>query len=287
MIGLKEIEIQLLEIAGDESLRCESNFAGRSDALDLIDLLIPALSGGSGNGDDRALIDVLHFAEELRSELEGIDAGWFGKLREGVLRGEDLKELMCGFGGGDGVGYDVLDHFVNGWMADGGLPEAELAPEPEMVFYQKTPVRIVLELERLAGLGVDDVFVDLGSGLGQVVLLMGLLTGARCVGVEFEPAYHNYAEGCRRRLGVGTVRFVNADVRMTGFDEGTVFYLYTPFGGQMLEDVLGLLEREAQGRTIRIFTYGPCSPVVAGKGWLSCRSGDVGDIYRLCEFVSR
>jgi hypothetical protein len=39
-----------------------------------------------------------------------------------------------------------------------------------------------------ANLCRDDVFHDLGSGLGHVVMLVALLSGAPAIGVEVEPA---------------------------------------------------------------------------------------------------
>jgi len=198
---------------------------------------------------------------------------------------DGLKEVLVGYAGEAGsAGYDILDSLINGVLANGDVPEAVLQPEPGMVFYQKTPARIILELERLGRFTSGDVFVDLGSGLGQVVVLIGLLTEARCIGVEYEPAYHSYAEDCCGSLGLEHVRFVNADACTVAYDEGTVFYLYTPFEGRMLEDVLELLREQALKRVIRVFTYGPCSRVVGTKEWLACRKGDFEDDYQLCEF---
>jgi len=304
----EEFRLKLAEFAGDEALRCESNFAGRLDVLDTIELYM--MSAGVDDS-------VRRLAEQLRNELEEIDARWFKRLRDGivdgVLRGEGLKEVLVGYAGKEGGvagaenggggaggaesaggagsageagsgGYDILDSLINGVLANGDVPEAVLQPEPGMVFYQKTPARIILELERLGRFTAGDVFVDLGSGLGQVVVLIGLLTEARCIGVEYEPAYHSYAEDCCGSLGLEHVRFVNADACTVAYDEGTVFYLYTPFEGRMLEDVLELLREQALKRVIRVFTYGPCSRVVGTKEWLACRKGDFEDDYQLCEF---
>jgi len=276
----EEFRLKLAEFAGDEALRCESNFAGRLDVLDTIELYM--MSAGVDDS-------VRRLAEQLRNELEEIDARWFKRLRDGivdgVLRGESLKEVLVGYAGEAGsAGYDILDSLINGVLANGDVPEAVLQPEPGMVFYQKTPARIILELERLGRFTAGDVFVDLGSGLGQVVVLIGLLTEACCIGVEYEPAYHSYAGDCCWSLGLEHVRFVNADACTVAYDEGTVFYLYTPFEGRMLEDVLELLREQALKRVIRVFTYGPCSRVVGTKEWLACRKGDFEDDYQLCEF---
>jgi hypothetical protein len=65
------------------------------------------------------------------------------------------------------------------------------------------------------------------------------------------------------------VRFIRGDARAADFSDGTVFYLYTPFIGTILRDVLNSLRQEADRREIRICTFGPCTRVVAEERWLS------------------
>jgi len=63
--------------------------------------------------------------------------------------------------------------------------------------------------------------------------------------------------------------------------------MYTPFMGNMLQEMLDILQAEAQKRAIRIFTYGPCSAVVAREDWLA-PVGEMGDeLHALHEFRSR
>jgi SAM-dependent methyltransferase len=138
-----------------------------------------------------------------------------------------------------------------------------------MVRYQPTTSRAILEMLARAGLGPDDVFYDLGSGLGHVVLLVALLTGARAKGVEIEPAYCDYARQCARNLGIGGVDFIEGDVRDASLAGGTVYFLYTPFRGALLEQVLETLRAEAHQRPIRVCTYGPCTVEVARTTWLA------------------
>ena len=65
-----------------------------------------------------------------------------------------------------------------------------------MIYYQKTPARIILELVKKAAFQPGDVFYDLGSGLGQAAILVNLLASVISKGVEFEPAYCHYAKTC-------------------------------------------------------------------------------------------
>jgi SAM-dependent methyltransferase len=183
------------------------------------------------------------------------------------------------------MGYDNLDMFINGLLSDQSIPEATMEREPGMVFYQKTPARILFELAAVAELKPGDVFFDIGSGLGQAAILVNLISGATARGIEYEPAYCNYAKACASRLSLSNVEFINAGAHQGDYSQGTVFYLYTPFEGLLLQDMLEILQKEAQKRTIRIFTYGPCSSHVARQGWLTCVNGNGDNAYKLYEFI--
>jgi SAM-dependent methyltransferase len=168
------------------------------------------------------------------------------------------------------VEYGVADTFVRTLLQIGDSPEETLEKEPEMVFYKPTPVRIVLELIEKADITGDDVFYDLGSGLGQVAILVHLLSGAGVMGIEYEPSYCAYAHQRAQRLDLSGVAFVNVDARAADLSDGTIFYLYTPFRGQILQDVLDKLKAESLKRSIRVCTCGPCTPSVAEQDWLEC-----------------
>lgn len=219
----------------------------------------------------------------------------FAHLREqistGSCTGSFFKSLIGQYLGdtgshADNIGYDHLDTFLNGLLSDQPVPEASLTRMPGMLFYQKTPARIIFELAERAALQLDDIFFDLGSGLGQVVILVHLLTDAAARGVEYEPAYWRYAQGCITGLKLSNVECFNKDARSGDYSRGTVFFMYTPFEGSMLEEMLAILRKEAAKRVIRIFTYGPCTFPVAEQDWLCCKSGIVDDPYRLYEFSS-
>jgi SAM-dependent methyltransferase len=137
-----------------------------------------------------------------------------------------------------------------------------------MVAYQPTPARWLLDLTDAAGISARDSFVDIGAGLGQVATLMGLLSDARTLGIEIEPAYVAVARNCAAGLGLTQVSFRTEDVLSADLSDGTLFYMYTPLSGARLDDLLARLCGEAAARPIRVCAYGPCAPTVAAQGWL-------------------
>ena len=164
--------------------------------------------------------------------------------------------------------YDDLDVFVNRWLGRGKMPVPTLELAPEMVEFYKTPAQVVVELVERVGFGPGDVFVDLGAGLGQVVMLVHLLTGVRALGVEIEPAYCDYARRCAEKLGLAGVSFVAADARVADLSAGTVFFLFTPFKGEVFSRVMERVRLVALGRRVRVIGYGPCTEEIARLGWL-------------------
>lgn len=182
----------------------------------------------------------------------------------------------------DGDSYDHVDTLLSG-VLQMEEPASEIAePDAEMVFYQPTPARHILELIKRTELQERDVLIDLGSGLGHVPLLAAISTGARCIGIEWEAAYVACARRCAVALNLSNVTFVQQDARATDLSAGTVFYLYTPFKGAMLSDMLAMLRREADTREIRICTLGPCTLAVAQESWLegACTGTDKPALFR-------
>jgi SAM-dependent methyltransferase len=295
-----EIEEDIKAIEQNAAIFEERNFAGRADAIDFLNFHVTdRIEGLLHQSQPAEPFDVLMTrAEKLKCRLEEIDKDLFSRCREKIksrdcagpkfldMIAENVYPMDGATNARNQIGYDNLDFFINGLLYNGDVPETTLLLAPEMVFYQKTPARIVFELTRLAQLTPGDVFFDIGSGLGQAVLLVHLISDTTAKGVEYEPAYFEYANTHAALLSLGNVAFINADARDADYSGGTVFFMYTPFEGKMLEDMLNVLEKEAQKRTIKIFTYGPCSPIVARQSWLNCINGPAVDFYTLYGFIS-
>ncbi|WP_240606233.1 SAM-dependent methyltransferase [Euzebya rosea] len=105
----------------------------------------------------------------------------------------------------------------------------------------------------------DDVFIDLGSGMGRVVCQVARqFRFQRVLGVEIDPALAAVAEENVRRLGTarraGQIELVTADLRTHPVpDDVTFVYLFNPFGPDILSAVLDSL-RESILRTPREVT---------------------------------
>ncbi|MEO6418255.1 MAG: hypothetical protein ABIP39_02540, partial [Polyangiaceae bacterium] len=101
----------------------------------------------------------------------------------------------------------------------------------------------------------EDELVDLGSGLGRVVILAHLLSGARARGIEIQEPLVRGARARCAELTLPALSFDHADAAEAELD-GSVFFLYAPFNGEMLTRVLRRLEGVARRRPIVLCAVG-------------------------------
>jgi len=285
---------ELAALEGDASLSDERCLSAREAALDWLDLARQWLRANLGCDASTCLVERISVVE---SRLVAVNGALFSRvradLREHGLSRQKLRRLLESFAGHPTarhvryLGYDGLDALVSGVLHPEPLPEPTRALEPEMVHYEQTPARAILELVERVPLDESDLFYDLGAGLGRIVMMVHLLTGVEARGVEIEPAYVAYARRCAERLALTGVRFVCGDARTADYRDGTVFFMFAPFVGAMLATVLRRLESIAQGYEITLCTYGPITPTVARETWLLSEDPDLEDEYRLVVFRSR
>jgi SAM-dependent methyltransferase len=172
-----------------------------------------------------------------------------GEIESGALRGAALRALLRS------VPFRDRDAWTDELL---GLED----PPPDVpdlprgsVPYLPSGVDEILAMVHEVPVRPDDEFVDLGSGLGRVVILAHLLTGARAVGVEIQAPLVCRARARRDALGLAAVSFVHADAAAAELD-GSVFFLYAPFNGAMLTRVLRRLEAAARRRPIVVCAVG-------------------------------
>lgn len=290
-----EIAAVLVAMKAQAALFRVANFALRAEALDELEVhVLDRLDGLLAAAPSAARHRLRRRAGALQTRLHGLNQQLFEQLRQHIRAGQlsptSLRARLAACVGpgswpagssGIATDYDSLDVLTEGLAQ----PLAAEAREPEMVQYQKTPARIIGALA--AKLSAQDVFYDLGSGLGQVALLVRLLSGATATGVEIEAAYCRHAQACADDLRLTRVHFLHADARRVDYADGTAFFLFTPFRGHILQQVLDRLRLVAQRRPLRLFSYGPGTLALAPQPWLRRLDPPDSHLYQLAEFESR
>jgi hypothetical protein len=127
--------------------------------------------------------------------------------------------------------------------------------------YVPSPSTVVSQMLEMAGVGPDDVLIDMGSGDGRIVLTAAKLRGARGLGIEIQDKLVALSIEAAQREGVADrARFVRQDLFATDVSSATVVTLY------LLPDTVDLvaqkLRRELRPGT-RVLTHD--YPI---SGWL-------------------
>lgn len=189
------------------------------------------------------------------------------QIASGALRGAALRQIV------EKVPLLDRDHFVEELLGIAYPPLDEPTRAPELVHYAPSGLEEILHAFDTCRLGPDDRFLDLGSGMGKVAMLATLLTGAKARGVEHDPALVASAREACTALSLDDVTFDRCDAREASVDQADVVFMYVPFVGSVLADVMTRLAHAMRGRR-RFVCCAPLDP--ARHGWLEPEGAPCG-----------
>jgi hypothetical protein len=184
--------------------------------------------------------------EDLRLRARVLRAEIIDGVRGKKLRGPALANLIRD------VGRDDRDTFVDELLGFDYVPSDSNIPRGGTP-YLPCGVDEIMRMVHDVPLRATDTFVDLGSGVGRVSILAHLLSGARSGGIEIQRPLVGVARERTEALRLPEVTFELANVVDVELD-ASVFFLYSPFGGDMLRTVLAKLEALARTRPIVVCT---------------------------------
>ncbi len=170
-------------------------------------------------------------------------------LQSGALRGAALWTQLLA------VSPFARDAFTDELLGFSEPPPDIANLPPGAVPYWPCEVDEILAMVKHVPLRQDDELVDLGAGLGRVVILAHLLSGARACGIEIQAPLVKCAKAYAEELALHEVTFFHADAADVALD-GSVFFLYAPFNGKMMTQVLGRLHAVARRRPIVLCAVG-------------------------------
>lgn len=291
----EKIRADLETLLADQSLFEETNLHARNEAIVFIKYVGDVLRVP---GYASALDPLFQQSLGLRDQLVAVNESLFQKVRADLQNGSFTPESLRAF----------FDNFTGSTLGKSNQPEYEydgldvlleqvFFPEPPpiesrtrasgMIRYEATPARIILNLIDAVRFLPNDVFVDIGSGLGLVVMLVRLLTGVQSVGIEFDPAYCAYAQKCAADLNLKDITFIQSDARNANLNIGSIFYLFTPFVNEIFESVLERLRYTSIRHQIYICSYGTITYDLAKIPWLQIRDPAMVHDFKLGVFSSK
>ena len=139
--------------------------------------------------------------------------------------------------------------------------------------YQPTSYKDLFRMLRHVGIGADDVYVDLGCGLGRTVFVAHRMGARRAVGVDVNGPL---VRACRANLvrsgaDPAAVQFVEGFAQDQAHTDTTLLFLFHPFGRGTLKTVLDRLGEDlsAAPRRLRLIYFNAVSDdVLEGSGFL-------------------
>jgi len=128
------------------------------------------------------------------------------------------------------------------------------------VAYQPTPYGILEKTMNYLRPGPEDVFVDLGCGKGKAVFFAAEQNFKKVIGVELRKELADIALQNLKSLKIkhAPVEIINTDVSLFDLKDGTIFFMFNPFGQDTLMKVVDNIKASllASPRRIRIVYYG-------------------------------
>jgi precorrin-6B methylase 2 len=181
----------------------------------------------------------------------------------------------------------ILDHRYEKILGINTLGSSACVEDSTMFkdshMYDYSCYGLILKMVDKLKLDPDDVFVDLGCGLGRVVCFVAAKKKLKkVIGIEARQDIFNMALDNVKSLKIKNtpVEIINADAAAYDMNEGTVFFMSNPFGvntqKKVLENIRASLK--ADPRQVRIVCCrGPDLEELGCVEWLS-RKENSGEI---------
>lgn len=148
-------------------------------------------------------------------------------------------------------------------------------PGSDSISYSTVPYSEILTILRSLCLEPSDVFVVLGCGKGRVVCCASQFKVREVVGVEIDKSLSNVAQSNAQRIRrrKSAIRIINTPAEDFDYRNGSVYYLYHPFGASTLSKVLERIKQalRSQPRRVRIvYVFPQHESVLDHTDWLKC-----------------
>jgi len=141
------------------------------------------------------------------------------------------------------------------------------------VGYQSVDYLNLRKIRRLVKIEENDTVYDLGCGKGRILCVFAQARARKCIGVEIFPELceiaRRNAERLRGRRSPIEVRC--QDVSSADLSDGTVFFMFNPFGRETMQAVLDQISRSLidKPRKVRLIYCNPrAESSIASCTWL-------------------
>jgi len=162
---------------------------------------------------------------------------------------------------------------------DDYYPTDDMSLYEDALCYQPTRFNQLQEMVNCLDLKKEDVFVDFGCGKGRVVCFMAMQEIRKVIGIELRRELVEQAIKNAKELNPGIpVEIIQGDSATFYSEEGTIYYMFNPFGQDTVKCVLNNISDSLKDnpRQIKIVYNNPVYGYYLDQlDWLE-RAGDIG-----------
>ena len=207
----------------------------------------------------QALWDALEtHACAVTESLEAAGDDVARQLRTGALAPVHFREQWEGLGFTEATdrASTAADDWLEGLLRISRITTGQSRPPCGQVNMASRAQRIS-DFLSITRPGQHDTIYDLGCGNGKFAITVAASTSARVKGVEYGQTYVESARRTGERFALANLEFIHADVRDVDLSDGTAFYLFFPFWGEVAHAVARMLGAVARARDITVYASGP------------------------------
>ncbi|HYO69069.1 MAG TPA: methyltransferase domain-containing protein [Archangium sp.] len=197
-------------------------------------------------------------ARSVTEALEAAGDDVAQELRAGHLAPALFRAQWEGLGFTEAVGRasSAADDWLDGLLRISRLTTGEDRPPCGQVNLSSRAWRIS-DFLSITRPGLNDTVYDIGCGNGKFAITVAASSSARVKGVEYGQTYVESARRTSERFALSNLEFIHSDIREVDLSDGTVFYLYFPFWGEVAHAVARMLGKAARARDITVYASGP------------------------------
>lgn len=136
------------------------------------------------------------------------------------------------------------------------LDKGKVKVPDEDLIYGETPFITVKKMLEWAGINKNDIFYDLGSGTGKVVLFVNIYFGINAVGIEILPSMVRLSKILKDKLKLKEVRFINGNFLEVDLRESSIVYVAgTAFCDSTIKQITEKFQELKKGTKIITLSY--------------------------------
>lgn len=139
--------------------------------------------------------------------------------------------------------------------------------------YATIGYRNVRRILRVVNPGPEDVFYDIGCGMGRILCVAAQRPVRKCVGVELlEPLCQIARQNAATLRGrKAPIQIICGDATGVDLSDGTIYFMFNPFGPDTLRDTLENIRSSLaqKPRAVKVVYYhAKYESVLEGQEWL-------------------